>query len=200
VRAISDNPVRARQGSEPPADSAAGGAASPELLAAGERLYREHFQFVWRNARRLGCSEDWIDDAVHEIFLVATRRLAEFEGRSSARTWLFAITFRVVQRMQRDRARQRRHLSLFVLGQPTVTEGTERAAQAAEYLRHLLLQLPEPQRAIFILSELEGFTSAEIAESLGTPQGTIDSRLRAARTTLARAIERDRKRDERLGP
>jgi RNA polymerase sigma-70 factor (ECF subfamily) len=61
-----------------------------------EALYREHFAFVWRNARRLGCTEEWVDDAVHEVFLVATRRLEEFEGRSSIRTWLFAIAFRVV--------------------------------------------------------------------------------------------------------
>jgi RNA polymerase sigma-70 factor (ECF subfamily) len=173
--------------------------ATTELFTTAERLYREHFEFVWRNARRLGCSDDWVDDAVHEIFLIATRRLAEFEGRSSALTWLFAITFRVVQRMQRDRARQRKHVARYVQEQQTSVDGGERAAQAAEYLRHLLAQLPEAQRAIVILSELEGFTSAEIAEALGTPQGTIDSRLRAARIALARAIERDRKRDERFG-
>jgi DNA-directed RNA polymerase specialized sigma24 family protein len=80
-------------------------------LPPAEALYREHFAFVWRNARRLGCTDDWVDDAVHEIFLVAARRLDEFEGRSSLRTWLFAITFRVVGRMKRDRARRSAHVS-----------------------------------------------------------------------------------------
>lgn len=170
-----------------------------ERLGAAERLYREHFEFVWRNARRLGCSDDWVDDAVHEVFLVATRRLAEFEGRSSERTWLFAIAFRVVQRMQRDRSRQRKQVARYVQEQSSPIGDAEGQAHAAEYLRHLLQQLPEAQRAIVILSELEGFTSAEIAESLGTPQGTVDSRLRAARIAMSRAIERERKRDERLG-
>lgn len=174
-------------------------ATSLAALAAAERLYREHFEFVWRNARRLGCSDDWVDDAVHEIFLVATRRLPEFEGRSSERTWLFSITFRIVQRWQRDRARQRSHLARYVQEHPAASSDGEREAQAAEYLRHLLLQLPEAQRALVVLSELEGFTSAEIAESLGVPRGTIDSRLRAAKMALSRAIERDRKQDERLG-
>jgi len=67
-------------------------------------------------------------------------------------------------------------------------------------LRHLLQQLPEPQRAVVILAELEGFSTAEIGESLESPRGTIDSRLRAARISLSRAIERDQRRDERLSP
>src|SRR5450432_623535 len=86
-------------------------AARTQAFPAAEALYREHFAFVWRNARRLGCTDEWVDDAVHEVFLVATRRLAEFSGISSLRTWLFAITFRVVGRMMRDRARRRTHVN-----------------------------------------------------------------------------------------
>lgn len=163
-----------------------------------ERLYREHFEFIWRNARRLGCSGAWVDDAVHETFLVATRRLANFEGRSSARTWLFSILFRVVRRSQRDHARQRKHIARYERERPSLNADRENETQSADYLRHLLLQLPEPQRAIVILSELEGFTSVEIAESLGVPRGTIDSRLRAARLVLKRAIERDRRRERKV--
>ncbi len=101
--------------------------------------------------------------------------------------------------MQRDRVRQRKHVARYAQEQSPQTGDAEREAQPAEYLRHLLQELPEAHRAIVILSQLEGFTSAEIAESLGAPQGTIDSRLRAARILLSRAIQRDRKRDERLG-
>ena len=162
-----------------------------------ELLYREHFAFVWRNARRLGCTEDWLDDAVHEVFLVATRRLGEFEGRSSIRTWLFAITFRVVGRMQRDRSRQRRQTSRYVAEQAELVSDAARETEAAQYLRQLLLKLSEPQRVVLILAELEGFTSLEIAGTLGVPAGTVDSRLRAARVQLARTLERDRARDER---
>jgi RNA polymerase sigma-70 factor (ECF subfamily) len=199
ARALSRDPVATESSHAVPLAGSEESRVSAESLRAAETLYREHCEFVWRNARRLGCSDDWVDDAVHEVFLVATRRLAEFEGRSSERTWLFAITFRIVQRMLRDRARQRKHIARYVQEQSPLSTDSEREAQAADYLRHLLLQLPEAQRAIVILSELEGFTSAEIAESLGAPQGSVDSRLRAARIALSRAIERERKRDERLG-
>jgi len=166
-------------------------------LPEAEALYREHFAFVWRNARRLGCTDDWVDDAVHEVFLVAARRLDEFERRSSVRTWLFAITFRVVGRMKRDRARRSAHVSRYLAEQPAPVSDAARESEAAQYLRQLLLRLSEPQRVVLILAELEGFTSAEIAATLGVPTGTVDSRLRAARGQLARALERDRAKQER---
>jgi RNA polymerase sigma-70 factor (ECF subfamily) len=171
-----------------------------EAQGAGQELYRRHFEFVWRNARRLGCSDEWAEDAVHEVFMVATRRLAEFEGRSSERTWLFSITRNVVRRMLRDRARARQNLSRYVAEQaPSVTHPADHA-DAAAYLRHLLQQLSEEQRSVVILAELEGFSTAEIAESLGAARGTIDSRLRAARIALSQAMARDHASQRRFGP
>lgn len=163
-----------------------------------EQMYREQHAFVWRNVRRLGCADEWIDDAVHEVFLVATRRLSEFQGRSSLRTWLFAIAYRVVARMQRDRSRQRRHTQRYAAERPEPVADAERENEAAQYLRQLLLKLSEAQRLVLILAELEGFTSVEIAETLGVPVGTVDSRLRAARAQLHRVFERERAKDERL--
>jgi len=168
-----------------------------EVRERAEALYREHFAFVWRNARRLGCSEEWVDDAVHEVFLVATRRLAEFEARSSARTWLFAITFRVVGRMRRDRGRRTARVERYLAEQPALVADAARETEAAQYLRQLLLKLNEAQRVVLILAELEGFTSSEIAHTLSVPAGTVDSRLRAARKQLARVLERDRAKHER---
>jgi RNA polymerase sigma-70 factor, ECF subfamily len=172
---------------------------TPDLQQAARELYQRHFEFVWRNARRLGSSDEWAEDAVHEVFIVATRRLAEFEGRSSERTWLFAITRHVVQRMRRDRARQRQHLSRYAAEQTPSLAYPDEQNEAAAYLRHLLQQLPEGLRAVVILAELEGFSTAEIAESLGVPRSTIDSRLRKARLALSEAMARDRARERRFG-
>ena len=87
--------------------------------AAVERLYREHQTFVWRNARRLGCADEWVDDAVQEVFLVAARRLSELTAEANTRGWLFAIVFRVVQRMQRNRARYRARIHRYSETEPT---------------------------------------------------------------------------------
>jgi RNA polymerase sigma-70 factor, ECF subfamily len=169
-------------------------------VAAVSALYRDNYEFVWRNARRLGCGDEWLDDAVHEIFLVAARRLAEFEGRSSPHTWLFAITFRVVQRMRRDRGRQKLYLSRYVETQPVAWRNPEHEREAAQYLRYLLALLPSAQRLVFILAELEGFTSSEIAQTLSLPLGTVHSRLRSAKQRLTRIIEEDSQSPERPKP
>lgn len=138
------------------------------------------------------------DDAVHEVFLVAARRLSEFDGNSSIRTWLFAILFRVVQRMQRDRARYRARVQRYSeTRREARVESPEERSEAARYLRQLLLRLDAAKRAVIILIELEGMTSAEVAKALGLAQGTVDSRLRAARMQLGKMIESDRARGER---
>jgi RNA polymerase sigma-70 factor (ECF subfamily) len=178
-------------------ESAAAEAPRPRPSEA-ETLYREHHAFVWRNARRLGAGDDWVDDAVHEIFLVAARRLLEFESRSSVRTWLFAIALRVVRRMKRDRARYASKVRAF-----STTRGDEVAAspeersESARYLRSLLARLDEPRRIVVILVELEGMTALEVAAATGAKQGTVESRLRSARLALQRMIERDRRIAER---
>jgi RNA polymerase sigma-70 factor, ECF subfamily len=161
----------------------------PEALAAQlslDQIFRDNVQFVWRNARRLGCDESWVDDAVQEVFLVVARRINEFEHRSSLRTWLFAITYRVVQRMQRNRvsyfARLRRMLGGVDSHQPTLEADWE--------LRRLLDRLSAPKRAVLILAELEGFSASEIARCLGLPLGTVHSRLRGARLDLKRWLDK----------
>jgi RNA polymerase sigma-70 factor (ECF subfamily) len=170
---------------------------SPELERAVTVIYQAHHAFVWRNARRLGCSDDWVDDAVHEVFLVVARRLPELTRLENERSWLFAITFRVVQRLLRDRIRQRGHLRRFAQEHAPPSSDTAGAHEATDFLRHALAKLPEPQRLVLILIELEGFTSAEVAQTLGTPVGTVHSRLRAAKQQLARIFEHESQADER---
>lgn len=173
------------------------GELSPELEQAVTALYREHCAFVWRNARRLGCGDDWVDDAVHEVFLVVARRLPELARLENERSWLFAITFRVVQRLLRDRIRQRGYLQRFAQEHPPPSPDAASAHEASDFLRHALARLPEPQRVVLILIELEGFTSAEVAQTVGAPVGTVHSRLRAAKQQLTRLFEQESPADER---
>jgi RNA polymerase sigma-70 factor (ECF subfamily) len=163
-------------------------------------LYREHHAFVWRNARRLGCPEGWVDDVVHEVFLVVARRLAEFEARSSPRTWMFAITYRVVKRMLRDRARRQHKLRGYALTQPDSIAPPQERADAAQTLRRLMLKLGDAKRLVFIMAELEGMTAVEIGDCLGISPRTVDSRLRTARLELSKWVERERLRAHRGKP
>lgn len=172
-----------------------------EPLACLEEVYREYHDFVWRNARRLGCDAATVDDVVHEVFLVVARRLHEFRGEARIRSWLFAITYHVVQRLRRDRARYAKRLNAYNNTRNIDPPQADSCAQESGHqLRQLLLRLSEPKRLVFIMAELEGMTSAEIALCLHTKQGTVDSRLRAARLDLKSLIERDHARTRRFQP
>jgi RNA polymerase sigma-70 factor, ECF subfamily len=168
-------------------------------------LYDAHARFVWRAVLRLGVSADAVEDIVQEIFLVVHRRLADFERRSTARTWIYGIALRVARTHRRTLAR--RHLTVAsgredlepltlpedpTLGPDAILEKTE----AARLVMALLDELDDEQRELFVLAELEEMSLSEIAEVFGANTNTVASRLRAARRAFDAALSRARARDE----
>ena len=160
---------------------------SPDALTA---IYREQARFVWRSLRRLGVQDDALEDACQDVFIVAARRLDDFEARSSIRTWLFGISMRVARTDRRTRARAQRKLDALQ------TEGPLRSPQpsapyersdAQRILAQLLQTLGEDKRAVYVLVELEGMSAVEVAQAFDVNVNTIYTRLRAARRELQQA-------------
>ena len=163
--------------------------STPTSEARFAAIYREHFSFVWRSLRRLGVPNVALEDLTQDVFVVAARRLDEFEGRSTMQTWLFGIAMRVVMARRRSDWRHSRKLDeLARQGEPSGDPIAQRDAQ--QTLVTLLDQLDDEKRAIYVLAELEGFTVVEIAEGLDANVNTIYSRLRAARTQMRKAADR----------
>jgi len=161
---------------------------APDERARLSAIYREHFEFVWRSLRRLGAPEHALDDATQDVFLVAARRLDEFEGRSTVRTWLFGIAMRVVRTQRRTSWRHQRKVEALAAASPDSPRGDPMAQRDAQrLLLSLLDQLDDDKRAVYVLAELEGMTAVEIAEGLGANVNTIYTRLRAARQQLRAA-------------
>ena len=161
-----------------------------------DAVYAEHFPFVWRNLRRLGVAEQGLRDAAQDVFLVVHRRLPEFEGRGSTRSWLYSIARRVAADHRR---RHRRKDSLDPTEADQVADpheaGPEVRAQRGEALRlllDLLAGLDEERRDVLILMDLEGMSASEAAAALGANVNTVYSRLRAARQFLQAGLARHR--------
>jgi RNA polymerase sigma-70 factor (ECF subfamily) len=154
--------------------------------------YRIHYGFVWRSLRRLGVPEHAVDDAVHDVFVVAARRLHEFEGRAALTSWLFAVAVRIAAHHRRAIARHERRRS--ALAQTVQSSGPPKDAfarrDAAQTLHDLLEALDDEHRHVFILMELEQMTGREVADMLGLKVATVHSRLRSARDQLRRAAAR----------
>jgi len=177
-----DRPAAGHQAGDPVPQAAT--APSPELVA----LYRAHFQFVWRSARRLGVPEAALDDVVQDVFLVVARRLAEFRGEASARTWLFAIALRVVREHRRSTFRHLRRAQALADSQPQTSSDPIARSDARRTLQRALDRLDDDRRSVYVLAELEGLTAQEIAEGLRVNINTVYSRLRSARAQLERAL------------
>jgi len=165
-----------------------------------QQIYEQHADFVWRTVRRLGVADTEARDATHDVFLIVHAELGRFEGRSSLRTWLFAIC-RSVARDFRRRARRGAALA------PERDEGDEidlradvgRALEHQERLAQLeriLSKLPSEQRNVFILFEIERMTGEELAEALNIPRGTVYSRLALARQTFREELARTSAREQ----
>lgn len=171
----------------------AGGAdrIDPDLATT----YREQYGFVWRSLRRLGVPDPAVDDAVHDVFVVAARRLHEFEGRAAITSWLFAVAVRVSKHQRRSLARHHRRKEALAAEQgavspPPTAHGGDFARQDAARTLHGLLELIDDKlRHVYILMELEQMTGREVAALLSIAAPTVHSRLRSARQQLRRHAE-----------
>lgn len=179
--------------------------ALPATAAAVEELdftalYEQYFNFVWRSARRLGVADALLDDAVQDVFVVVHRRLDDFEGRSSVKSWIFGITRRVAKDHRRRASRKDRGKvpadGLAAVGEPTPAELAQRS-EARTLLYQMLDGLDEQKREVFILAELEEMTVPEIAESIEANVNTVYSRLRAARRAFEQQVTRHLARERR---
>jgi RNA polymerase sigma-70 factor, ECF subfamily len=157
-------------------------------------LYGQHADAVARwAARLLGPAHD-IEDVVHEVFLVACRRLREFRGDAKITTWLYEITVRIAQDRRRG-LRRRRWLfgrvasdesrldgsggdeaARIPADQPSPLDLLERK-EASTQLYAILDGMSEKYRTTIILFELEGLSGQEIAAITKTSISNVWIRL-----------------------
>ena len=163
-----------------------------------EDLYATHVGYLWRSARGLGIPPAAIEDVLQDVFVVVHRRLPEFQGRRGIRSWLTRILVNVVREHQRRFRRKEDHAVLPEELSDTSAESPHDAVlrnQAAAVLAAILDALPEDQREVFVLAEIEQIPVPEIADALELSPNTIYSRLRLARSEYQRHLTRFRARD-----
>ncbi len=160
-----------------------------------EALFQQHFAFVWRCLRTLGvCAAD-IDDVTQEVFIVAHRRLAEFESERALRPWLYGILRHVASNHRRGRRRARQREDRLHHEPPppppkTPIEALE-AQEAADLVTRTLQKLEPNRREVFLLVEVEQLPIPEVAVALDIPINTAYSRLRLARADFQAALLRE---------
>jgi RNA polymerase sigma-70 factor, ECF subfamily len=166
--------------------SAARGGEAGDFLS----VYHASFAFVWRCLRALGVAPATLDDAAQEVFVVVHRRLPEFRGDSSLRTWLYAIVRNVAANQRRGAQRSHTQSELDPALPSPAPDPCEHAQdqQAADFVQRFVATLDDKKRDLFVLAQLEQLSMPEVAQTLGIPLNTAYTRLRSVRSEFRRAL------------
>ena len=133
------------------------------------------------------------DDLLQETLIRIARGLSAFEGRSSVKTWAFSIATRVAADHFRKPAHRVRVVDLDETPDLTDSDpGIEQRLVIDEMntcVRKVIDSLPEDYRAALVLHDLEGLTSAQVAEICDSSLPTAKIRIFRARLRLRKALE-----------
>jgi RNA polymerase sigma-70 factor (ECF subfamily) len=160
-------------------------------------LLRLHYGTVWRTLRRVGVTEDRVDDAAQEVFIIASRKLEQIQP-GCERSYLLNSAIRVAANHRRAVRARREVAEESVLEEQRDPQPDADQLLHRKRLRQMLDQVldgwPSELRTAFVLFELEGLSVPEIAELTETKSGTVASRLRRARELFLAAVKRLRAR------
>jgi RNA polymerase sigma-70 factor (TIGR02960 family) len=161
--------------------------------------------------RILGSAQD-AEDALQETLLAAWRGLAQFEGRSSVRTWLYRVATNCCLKALRSASRRppvnwpppgvdvpmpsrvgeviwlQPYPDMLLEGLPDATPGPEARYEASETISlafvTALQTLPPRQRAVLILRDVLGFPTSQVAGILDSSEDSAASALKRARAAI----------------
>jgi RNA polymerase sigma-70 factor (ECF subfamily) len=154
--------------------------------ATAERaLYDEHVDRVFRLCYRLaGGNADLARDFTQETFVKAFNKLAEFRGQAKLGTWLHTIAVSTsLNGMRKVKRWHEREAPIDEI--PDIGETRREAEPDLKVrLKTAIDGLPEPQKIVFVMFDVEGYTHEEIGEVLQIPTGTSKARLSRARARL----------------
>ena len=174
-------------------------------VALFEVLMRRHNERLYRAARAILRDEAEAEDVMQQAYVNAYAHLRQFDGRASFATWLTRIA--VNEAISRARRRGRYEsfddqdpafeMALFTRG--SLGEGGPMPAannperQAFTRKMKVILEsaidaLPDGQREVFMLREVEGLSTADTASSLGVSEDVVKTRLSRSRATLRRDL------------
>ena len=164
------------------------------VSSSSQRLrtaFESHYDHIWRLLRRIGVPASVADDATQQVFLILAERLGDVR-EGCERSFLFGTALRIASTLRRTWKREvlTENADLEVSQLPGTDELAEQR-RARTALDAVLQEMDADLRTVFVLYELQQFTSVEIAEILSIPIGTAASRLRRARQQF-QALVKDR--------
>jgi RNA polymerase sigma-70 factor, ECF subfamily len=173
-------------------------------VAAFEMLVVKYRRRVERLIGRIVRDVDMVEDVAQETFIRAYRALPQFRGESAFYTWLYRIAVNTAKKTAVDLNRNpvltesalaasrgdddetsRPELELNDVETP---EAVLASREIARTVNSAIDALPEDLRQAIVLREIEGLSYDEIAVAMGSPIGTVRSRIFRAREAIANKL------------
>lgn len=157
-------------------------------------LVRRHSGGLHRTVARILADDAEAWDVVQMAFLKAWQKLDRYDPRYSFTTWLYRIGTNLAIDLLRSRAsRERAHKAgtehrLRVVGSGEGTGAKVDSGEADDVLRQLVGVLTPQQRSAFVLREMEGLETAEVADMLGCSATTVRNHIFQARKALRKEL------------
>jgi RNA polymerase sigma-70 factor (ECF subfamily) len=173
---------------------------------AWEQIVRLHWRKVFNIAYKFTGKHDEAEDLTQDVFVKIFKSLDTFDRRANFQTWLVSVSRNLCIDHYRSVRKERETIDRDVdAGELSPVAQTASPMQALEHrdrvalLHKALKQLPESLRQAVLMRDIQELSYQEIADRLGTPEGTVKSRINRGRTELARQIRRLRDELERQG-
>ena len=154
---------------------------------------------IYSFCKYLTCSKQEADDLYQDTFLTAIEQRERIDSASNPKSYLLSITLHIWKNRKRKYAWRKRiaEMRLFVDEISECVTSNENPSPEMLFLHkeeidsvHLAVNsLPEKQKLVVLLFYMEDLSTAQIAEILNIPQGTVLSRLHQARKRLQHELE-----------
>ena len=167
--------------------------------AFGDLLDRYRNRILQLVRCRVGAGSLWVEDVAQDVFVQVHRKAGTFEGRSTVKTWLYAVAINVCRDHQRHQRRAPQPAPIVIDAVEPLAELPDTSLDPLEQIeqqeraalvREALETLTEAHRTVLYLRDHEDMTYEQMADALGVPLGTVRSRLHNARAVLADVLGR----------
>ena len=168
----------------------------PQVVAAArggddkafETLYSLIYRDLYKAAYGMLGNPDDAQDAVSETVLDAYRGIFRLRDDTLFRAWIFKILYLRCKNKKAEYVAQKNMCDIEAFGETLTDERTGDPAETVA-VRQALMKLNEKDRAVVILHSYLGYNGAQIAEILGWPHGTVNSRISRAHKKLREMLE-----------
>jgi len=166
---------------------------------AFEELVNRYSMRVFTLANRVTKHKEDAEDVMQEVFVSVMRKITAFRGQSSFSSWIYRVTLNCalmrLRKRRQDKSISMEDMMSQVLAVPNRVntfnsegESFRRRSELREALTAAIEELPKDYRPVFILRDVDGFSSLEVSEMLGISVPAVKSRLHRARISLQRHL------------